>query len=179
NASNLFFRYWYHMYGNDMGELHVDILSNGVWVNDVIPAVSGNFNDQWLPGSVDLNPYSGQIINVRFRGITGNGWMSDLALDDIGVSTFTSIDDNAGLANINVYPNPATDMVHISLGNLQAKDATITILDALGRTVYTEEVNSPANTYKTEIDVNLFEAGAYIIQVENNSGIKNSKLIVN
>jgi len=77
--------YWYHMFGENMGQLHVDILSNGVWNNDVIPAVGGNQGNSWEADTIDLIPYNGQIINVRFRGVTGSGFRTDMALDNISV----------------------------------------------------------------------------------------------
>jgi hypothetical protein len=77
--------YWYHMWGPAMGELHVDIFSQGGWINDVIPAIVGNQGNQWSQGVVNLAPWTGEIINIRFRGITGNNFTSDIALDDINV----------------------------------------------------------------------------------------------
>ncbi len=77
--------FWYHMYGTNMGSLSVDIMANGVWNNNVIPTISGNQGNQWNFGSVSLTPYIGQNIVVRFRGITGNGFESDISLDDINI----------------------------------------------------------------------------------------------
>jgi PKD repeat protein len=77
--------FWYHMWGTMMGSLSVDIMANGVWNNNVIPVISGNQGNQWHFGSVNLTPYIGQSIVVRFRGITGTGFESDIALDDINI----------------------------------------------------------------------------------------------
>ena len=78
-------KFWYHMYGADMGELHVDILFNDVWQNDIISVISGDQGNQWLQQSIDLTPYTGGIVNIRFRGITGPDFTSDIAIDDISV----------------------------------------------------------------------------------------------
>lgn len=78
--------FWYHMWGPAMGVLHVDIFSQGGgWINDVVPAISGNQGNNWLQGVVNLAPWSGEVINVRFRGTTGVAFTSDIALDDINV----------------------------------------------------------------------------------------------
>jgi PKD repeat protein len=77
--------FWYHMYGAAMGELHVDVYANNIWQNDVIPAINGNQGQSWLQESVNLAPFAGGIINVRFRGITGPDYTSDMAIDDINV----------------------------------------------------------------------------------------------
>ncbi|MDB9961405.1 T9SS sorting signal type C domain-containing protein [Oceanihabitans sp.] len=73
----------YHMYGTDVGSLHIDILDGGVWQLDVVPAVSGNFGNTWNDLTVDLSPYVGNTIKIRIRGITGPGWSSDIAIDDL------------------------------------------------------------------------------------------------
>lgn len=77
--------FWYHMSGSAIGELHVDILANGVWHEDVTAPLIGQQGNIWIQRIVDLSPFSGQTINVRFRGITGPDFASDIAIDDISV----------------------------------------------------------------------------------------------
>lgn len=82
--------FWYHMLSDNagedhMGELHLDISVDGVWKNDVITAISGNQGDTWLEQTLDLNPYIGDRVILRFRGITGDSWESDIGLDDIKI----------------------------------------------------------------------------------------------
>lgn len=78
--------FWYHMNGVDMGELHLDIFYNGGWIEDVIPPLVGSQGNLWLEQLVNLSPYSGGVVNLRFRGITGNGFESDIAIDDISIA---------------------------------------------------------------------------------------------
>lgn len=78
------FTFWYHMNGADMGELHVDVLSDGQWIEDVA-LISGSQGNQWNQQIVDFSAYNGKIINIRFRGITGADWSSDIAIDDISI----------------------------------------------------------------------------------------------
>ena len=78
--------FWYHMNGAAMGELHVDILADGTWYLDVTSPLIGQQGNLWLQRIIDLTPFSGQIINVRFRGITGGDFTSDLAIDDISIA---------------------------------------------------------------------------------------------
>ncbi len=78
--------YYYHMYGADMGELHVDVFDGTNWLLDVAPAQSGNRGNLWYFVEVDLSAFSGKSINVRFRGITGASFRGDMALDDISIT---------------------------------------------------------------------------------------------
>lgn len=83
NTVNPVFSLWYHMFGSDMGSLFVDIYSNGAWVTNVGPALSGDQGDLWQEMTVNLSAYIGQSIRIRVRGRTGNGFESDLAIDDL------------------------------------------------------------------------------------------------
>ena len=47
--------------------------------------ISGNQGDQWLEQVVDLSAYAGEIIKLRFRGVTGADWASDICIDDFSI----------------------------------------------------------------------------------------------
>ena len=78
-------KFWAHMFGSNMGELHVDVLSQGQWFLDVIQPIVGNQGNAWFEKTASLTPYVGQVIVVRFRGITGSGIASDMAIDDLSI----------------------------------------------------------------------------------------------
>ena len=75
-------QYAYHMSGTDMGALSVDLLTNSGVVKNVVPKVSGDQGLNWNVGQIDLTPWNGQTVVVRFRAKTGSGFLSDLAVDD-------------------------------------------------------------------------------------------------
>ena len=60
----------YHMYGADMGSLHLDVFSSGSW-NNVVHVIEGDQGNSWSKDTVDLSTYNGNIIKLRFRGLTG------------------------------------------------------------------------------------------------------------
>ena len=79
----------YHMYGRSMGTLSVDVF-DGSWTNDVW-TLSGQqqFSNgaAWLEANVDLSEYDGRAgVIIRFRGLTGSNYTSDMAIDDISMS---------------------------------------------------------------------------------------------
>ena len=77
------FQLGYHMFGSSTGELHVDISTGGVWINDIMPALIGDQGNAWQVATVDLSLYTGQVVKIRIRGYTGGGFASDIAIDDI------------------------------------------------------------------------------------------------
>ena len=114
--------FWYHMYGEDVGELHVDVYAGGSWHLDAMPALSGDMGDQWLPGIVDLSAYSSPV-QVRFRAITGDGFAGDLAIDDVQLCGSTGGDTPtpARIVGFAIAPAQAT----LTIGDLIAGATTI------------------------------------------------------
>ena len=70
-----------------MGSLNVDVSTdNGdTWTNGIW-SISGEQGTAWLNATVDLSNYLGELVKVRFRGITGSGWRSDIAIDDFSMN---------------------------------------------------------------------------------------------
>lgn len=110
--------FWYHAYGTSIGELHVDALADGEFFEDIMSPIIGNQGDLWLNAVVDISQFSDQKVVIIIRGSNGaSGWESDLAIDDINISTSpiaeytvnsTKIcqDDNVVLSNTTLH---ATD----------------------------------------------------------------------
>ncbi len=96
------FELGYHMFGVNMGSLHIDLFSNGVWNNDIGPALTGDQGNNWNNMSVDLTAYAGNSVKLRIRAITGNGFGSDIAIDDI---RFEQTLLSTNLVNIDVNCN--------------------------------------------------------------------------
>lgn len=83
------FNVGYHASGNAVGSLHLDILAGGAWTLDLVPPISGNQGTTWQVLSADLAAFTGQTVRLRLRGITGPGFQSDIAIDDISFTATT------------------------------------------------------------------------------------------
>lgn len=80
------FNFKNHMYGTDIGSLTVQVTTDGsAWTN--VWTASGNKGNQWNSVSIDLAAYLGAPVKLRFVGITGSGWRSDIAIDDLSILT--------------------------------------------------------------------------------------------
>ncbi|MDZ7743087.1 MAG: C25 family cysteine peptidase [Bacteroidota bacterium] len=96
--------------------------------------------------------------------------------------TFTEC---AGIAEIipgldvNVYPVPARDMLHIELTSDQYKELNIQMTDAYGKLIYQEKGLVINDVLRKKISLSNFEKGVYFLIFENESGILNKKIIVN
>jgi hypothetical protein len=76
--------FWYHLNGATMGSLFVDIFDGNEWFNGV-SQTSGNQGNTWKNQVVNLSEFSGKTVNLRFRGIIGSDYQSDMAIDDIEI----------------------------------------------------------------------------------------------
>ena len=77
---------------NDLNELDLDILVNGTWINGIIPTIQ-HLGNNWTEFVVDLTPYAGNIVGLRFRSSTDNGTFShDIAIDDVNIREVYSDD---------------------------------------------------------------------------------------
>ncbi|UZR99265.1 choice-of-anchor L domain-containing protein [Chondrinema litorale] len=78
------FSFDYHMYGGDMGTLYLEIETtpgSNSWTT--IHTINGNQGNNWQTAKLDLSAYTGSTIKIRFRGVTGNNYQSDIAIDNI------------------------------------------------------------------------------------------------
>ena len=84
-TSQPIFSFWYHMKGTNIGRLHVDIFDGSNWFYNITPTLSGEQGNDWQENEIDLSAFSNKIINVRFRGVTGDDFLTDIAIDNIAL----------------------------------------------------------------------------------------------
>ncbi|MDT8346523.1 MAG: fibronectin type III domain-containing protein [Flavobacteriaceae bacterium] len=83
--------FYYHMYGADMGNLHVDVrnVTAGTPFDQDVLVLNGqqqtSGSDPWIDVIIGLNAYAGDIIQVKFRGERGASFTSDMAIDDVQI----------------------------------------------------------------------------------------------
>lgn len=115
-------RFWYHMYGQSMGTMHVDVNTGTGWVLDIVPSWTDDL-DQWQEKVIPLANYGG-LPNVQFRirGVRGNDFYSDMAIDDITVISL--LPDNAAMQSIDSptlptcsFGSTSTDVTVYNNGN--------------------------------------------------------------
>ena len=84
--------FWYHMAGDSMGSLYLEISGDGCATWDTVFDRTEHQGYDWHLAVVDLSDYAGQTIAMRFRGVTSYGSESDMALDDLYVGEAVAYD---------------------------------------------------------------------------------------
>ncbi|MEP1033825.1 S8 family serine peptidase [Ekhidna sp.] len=106
-ATGATFSFQHHMYGSNVGSITIQASNDGdVWTN--LYSLSGNQGNQWNAIDVDLNAYVGGDVKIRIVGTTGNGWSSDIAVDDLSVTTSGGADTQAPTAPTNLSASSVT-----------------------------------------------------------------------
>ncbi|WP_179345842.1 LamG-like jellyroll fold domain-containing protein [Winogradskyella ursingii] len=189
SATSAFFSYSFHMYGNDVGSLRVQVSTdNGATYPTTLRTFSGNIGDFWNRDTIDLTTYVGQTIKLRFRAISGstvNGWSSDIAIDNVsmlagsggpeidvtssGISitdgdTTPSLTDNTnfGFAEVTAGTIAKTFTIeNIGTSNLTIGTISITGANAADFTVTTSPAATvaPANTTNLVVTFNPSATG--------------------
>ena len=75
-------------------------------------------------------------------------------------------------ANINIYPNPASNFITIKTDDNHAI-YSISIINALGKEVYTSKYNS------SKINISHLSSGIYVVTLKTSNAIITKKLIIN
>lgn len=89
---------------------------------------------------------------------------------DVGVPAI------AAIAEVELYPNPAKESVHISISAARNTPATILITDLQGKLMVRSEVQlTPGHNHK-QLDISVLPAGMYMVQVQAGDSRKVFKL---
>jgi len=171
-TNNPVLNFAYNMNGTTMGALFVDVFSNGVWNVNLISPLVGNKGANWFTATASLNAYVGNVINIRFRGVTGSSWESDLAIDDISITQTVGISENA-FTGVSIYPNPVNKQLIVS-GLTENDITTLTITDVTGKIITT---STTSLTNQQIIDASGLSTGIYFLQLTSPSGSRNIKFV--
>jgi hypothetical protein len=88
--------------------------------------------------------------------------LADLGLHPSTTPPPSSVTATADSKNdVSVYPNPASDLVSINVGNDPAAEVTIEVMDVMGRKIYT----TTSRRAETVISVSNLNAGCYLVCV--------------
>ncbi len=134
---------------------------------------------QWRQENVDLAPYLGQQVYLRFVAYNQYGnnlYLSNVRIDNTGaLATHTQADSPA----LQAYPNPVAGGTRLTLDLPRAHGtASVRVLDALGRVCFNTsfELNLAASTRRTL--TSPVAAGLYTVLCQTEDGQLYSRRVV-
>jgi len=142
----------------------------------------GNYNIKifsvWNHGSTSNQLYTSTVGFTK--GTTpstvtpaATNWLTGVTLIWTPATT-TGIEENASNPSISVAPNPSNGIFNVDFKNAN----NIKVFNALGVLVYDEKIEQTAEGTKA-IDLSNFSNGMYFINVSNEKGSINHKVILN
>ena len=106
NAPQL--EFWYHMLGATMGDLFIEVSTDGgtTW-SAPLDTLTDDI-DLWQKATINLAAYAGDTAIIRWRGVSTTSFTSDMAIDD--VFFYDLLPDDAGIARIDTPTTPACNL---------------------------------------------------------------------
>lgn len=117
---------------------------------------AGNSSKLLAYNFVDRNPAAG-LNYYRLRQVDING--------DSDFSNFVSLNYSLSIGDVNIYPNPVADILHIDMATTSEKEFSIKIIDLSGKILKRFNLRSS----KVEVNVNDLQSGAYLVEVTDTS----------
>ncbi len=165
----------YHMYGTYMGSMYLDLFTNGSWTNNVWSMTSDQ-GDSWKVANVDLSAWSSNIVNFRWRGVTSNNVLSNMAIDAINILSTTGIKNMSDVSGVSIYPNPSKGAFNVTMSLTSNTDISLIVLDVSGREVWSDHSSNRSGDFKTSIDLEGFASGIYTLVLKRNLTVDYIKL---
>ncbi|MEM6684157.1 MAG: S8 family serine peptidase [Bacteroidota bacterium] len=131
----------------------------------------------WRTETVDLTPYVGNNILLRFTNV--NDFSNSLYLDNIRVESTLSVRENTLENAITMYPNPASSNVDVVINTTIGNTYEIELLNSLGQRVSRIQETRFNATAQQKLDVGSFGAGLYFVKIKVGDQMVTKKLIVN
>ncbi len=126
---------------------------------------------------MDLKAYNSETCASSDQGDVICKYGEDIGTviqSQIGVYT-TSPNPNV---NIGVYPNPAEDLINLSVASKIAQDVQISIMSVDGREMMSTQISATSNTQTFTMDVSDLAAGFYFVKASANDEVTVQKVVI-
>lgn len=152
---------------------------NGALITSCVANSNNGYNTLYSLNGVSgyATNYTATVAGVyTFQYVTPTGTTTthyngpaQCTVPNLGVSNFIAIEKS-----INIYPNPATDILNINLGNINLENEVqgISVYDSKGGLV------SNIRKFVSNIDIKQLAKGTYFVKIQFSNSIVTKKMIV-
>lgn len=130
------------------------------------------FQNTWVKERIDLTPYAGNQIRIRFMLISDGFeeydgfYFDDLSIVEILPGGLSVNENITGSFAVNLYPNPATNQITFSI--TAKSESSLIISDASGRLIQTQKINSGIQLQ--HLNLQKFDSGIYFYILKAEDG---------
>ena len=79
---------------------------------------------------------------------------------------------------MDVYPNPTNDIFNISFVSEEIQSLSIKVLNIVGKVIFEESLDQFVGEYTKQISLGDYSKGIYFLEISDNIGIINKKIIL-
>jgi hypothetical protein len=133
--------------------------------------------NDWRNESIDLTPYVGENILLRFVNI--NDWSNSTFVDNIELQSTLSVGENDLDRAISMYPNPASSNVDVIINTTVGNTYEIELLNSIGQTITKIDETRFNARAQQKLDVSRYGTGLYFVKIKVGDQTVTKKLIVN
>jgi hypothetical protein len=87
-------------------------------------------------------------------------------------------ESNFGLTKLLIYPNPANDVIKVSLTTEKEEELQIRLYDILGKELYSIPAVQVLGQHEENINIKDFSQGLYLLRIRTSQGVITEKILV-
>ncbi len=146
--------------------------------NTLLSTITTSANGSTFTGSWTATTwYSSHTYTLKVSA-TDNSNNTSTASVDFTVTSGLGVNEISVVNAVNLYPNPSSENVNVTVSATKVGMATITVYDLTGRVVYSASQNLSAGNNLSSINVANFNAGAYLLNISANGETMNKTFTV-
>lgn len=121
----------------------------------------------------DVLTYDKNKMSVRFvadNWSVGNGFT-------MTIESVTAVNDYAGVSDLSVFPNPASDVLNVNFLTTNAENVSLQIVDMSGKMIENRNYQHIGGLFEETLNVNDLAKGIYFLKIQTEQGTTMQKFI--
>jgi hypothetical protein len=132
----------------------------------------GEFSGNQIPDAIEATSGTMFITWSTSSAINMQGWEAYFSVDNVGIH------EEAAVKDLEVYPNPASENIHVSFQVEKESSVMIRLVTLTGQVVYAEEHKEFSGIYNQEVNVSALTAGMYFMEIKTSTGTSSKKIMI-
>lgn len=158
-----------------------EVTSSGTTVWKYINPINSGIINQGTTPTQNL-VFRCSFYSSNYIGFTGHSLVAGSTIENSNTVSAScnlvlGIEENVSTSTFQIYPNPATNHINITLNDNELINGTIEIINVFGQVVYKENTHFSNGT--TSISIENYSKGLYFVKISDRSNVKTSKFIIN
>jgi len=182
NLVNPNLKFAYHMFGNQMGSMQVQLSTDQGATWTTVWTKSGNQGSSWLVENISLAAMAGGAVKIKVIGTIISGVRGDMAIDAFEIldlaSTPVAMHGNHSITIADISPNPASSFINVEVTSPYETDAPIYIIDAIGKKYNMGNTRFMPGTNSLTLQLQNHAAGVYVLVIDDGVMIHSKRFII-